>query len=82
MPPDIHVTCSDTIPDSWHVMRDAAHVTKAIVMLQPVFRVIYGDVNDDTVVELQISVRAMARHAVQVARMAYLESWKPQGMKN
>ena len=79
MTPDIRVTCSADVPDSWHVMCDAEKKTRAIVMLAPVFRVIYGNPADEEITELRISVLAMARHAVQQAHLAALDMWEPEG---
>ena len=77
--PEIRVICSADVPDSWHVMCDAQKKTRAIVMLAPVFRVIYGNPADEAITELRISVLAMARHAISAAHLAALEMWEPEG---
>lgn len=71
------ITYSSDVPNAWHVMRDDKQRTTAIIMLSPVFRVIFGNPMDPTTSELVISPQEMARKIAQICRIEFLENWVP-----
>lgn len=70
---------SDLIPEAWNLFIDANGKTLCIVIVAPIFRVVFGDPLDDRITAAKVNRGVLARFAKSQMERGALEAWQPNG---